>query len=251
MTISASYPFNLQNGTTADATQVMANFLQIQNDVNANAAHSGANSDITQLSGLTTPLSIPQGGTGATTSSTALAALGGIDAATLAAAVAGISSCVTGEIKMWATTAVPAGYLECNGAAVSRTTYAALFAIWGTYYGAGDGSTTFNVLDMRGWFLRGWDHGAGVDPGRGIGTQQGDTFQNHSHSISDPGHAHSLTAALVTGNTGGGSNFNAGANSAISTNSATTGISVGNANSGSPGTETRPKNIALMFIVKT
>lgn len=76
MTISPSYPFNLQNGTTADATQVMADFLQIQNDVNANAAHNGINSDITEISGLTVPLSILQGGTGATTSSAARTALG-------------------------------------------------------------------------------------------------------------------------------------------------------------------------------
>lgn len=76
MTISASYPYNLQNGTTADATQVMADFLQIQNDVNANAAHNGANSDITSLLGLTTPLSIAQGGTGSTTASAARTALG-------------------------------------------------------------------------------------------------------------------------------------------------------------------------------
>ena len=65
MTISAAYPDILQNGTTADAAQVMADFYQIQNDVNANAAHNGANSDITSLSGLTTPLTTVQGGTGA------------------------------------------------------------------------------------------------------------------------------------------------------------------------------------------
>lgn len=76
MTISASYPFTLQNGTTADATQVMANFLQIQTDVNTNAAHNGANSDITSITGLTTPLALNQGGTGSTTAAGARTVLG-------------------------------------------------------------------------------------------------------------------------------------------------------------------------------
>lgn len=76
MSISPSYPFTLQNGTTADATQVMADFNQIQSDVNTNAAHNGANSDITSLTGLTTPLSIAQGGTAAITAAAARTSLG-------------------------------------------------------------------------------------------------------------------------------------------------------------------------------
>lgn len=75
MTISPAYPDLLQNGTPADATQVMADFYQIQNDVNANAAANGANSDITSLSGLLTAISIAQGGTGAKTAAAALLAL--------------------------------------------------------------------------------------------------------------------------------------------------------------------------------
>lgn len=63
MTISTPYPYTLQNGTTADATQVMANFNQIQNDVNANAANNGANNNITSLTGLTTPIAPGSGGT--------------------------------------------------------------------------------------------------------------------------------------------------------------------------------------------
>lgn len=57
---------------------------------------------------------------------------------------------VTGEIKMWPTNTAPTGYLLCDGTAVSRTTYATLFALIGTVYGAGDASTTFNVPDFRG-----------------------------------------------------------------------------------------------------
>ena len=61
--ISPSYPVTLQNGTTADASQVMADFYQIQSDVNTFAAHNGANSDITSLTGLTTALALQYGGT--------------------------------------------------------------------------------------------------------------------------------------------------------------------------------------------
>lgn len=55
----------------------------------------------------------------------------------------------TATIVPWTDSSVPSGFLECNGAAVSRTTYSALFAIVGTTYGAGDGSTTFNVPDLQ------------------------------------------------------------------------------------------------------
>jgi microcystin-dependent protein len=60
------------------------------------------------------------------------------------------SGAITGEVKIWTTASAPTGYLLCNGAAVSRTTYADLFAVIGTTYGAGNGSTTFNLPDLRG-----------------------------------------------------------------------------------------------------
>ena len=61
----------------------------------------------------------------------------------------GIEGIPTATIVPWSDSSVPSGFLECNGAAVSRTTYSALFAIVGTTYGAGDGSTTFNVPDLQ------------------------------------------------------------------------------------------------------
>ena len=66
-----------------------------------------------------------------------------------------------GLMAFFAADAAPAGWLECNGSAVSRTTYAALFAAIGTEYGVGDGTTTFNLPDLRGEFMRGWDNGRG------------------------------------------------------------------------------------------
>jgi phage-related tail fiber protein len=77
-----------------------------------------------------------------------------------------------GEVVFTATAAAPSGYLKCNGAAVSRTVYADLFAAIGTTYGAGDGSTTFNVPDLRGEFLRCLDDGRGVDSARTRGSAQ-------------------------------------------------------------------------------
>ena len=61
----------------------------------------------------------------------------------------GIEGIPTATIVPWSDSSVPTGFLECNGAAVSRSTYADLFAIVGTTYGAGDGSTTFNVPDLQ------------------------------------------------------------------------------------------------------
>jgi microcystin-dependent protein len=66
----------------------------------------------------------------------------------------------------------PTGYLKANGAAVSRSTYATLFSVVGTTYGAGNGSTTFNLPDLRGNFTRNWDDGRGVDSGRALGSTQ-------------------------------------------------------------------------------
>lgn len=139
----------------------------------------------------------------------------------------------SGSMTMYAASTAPTGWLECNGSAISRTTYAALFAAIGTTFGSGNGSTTFNIPDMRGQFARGWDHGAGVDPGRTLGSSQADAFASHTHT----------TTLNMSSSTGGGTNNPlAGANTSVTTTwtSAATG-----------GTETRPKNIALMFIIKT
>ena len=85
---------------------------------------------------------------------------------------------VVGEVAFFARTTPPSGWLKANGAAVSRTTYAELFAAIGTTFGAGDGRTTFNLPDLRGEFLRGLDDGRSIDRGRRLGTAQGDAIRN-------------------------------------------------------------------------
>lgn len=81
----------------------------------------------------------------------------------------------SGAVMHFAMSSAPTGWLKANGAAISRTTYASLFAAIGTTFGSGDGSTTFNVPDLRGEFTRGWDNGRGVDSGRAFGSAQAAT----------------------------------------------------------------------------
>lgn len=135
-----------------------------------------------------------------------------------------------GTVFMYASDTVPTGYLRCNGAAVSRTTYAALFAAIGTRYGAGNGSTTFNLPEVRGEFPRFWDDGRGVDPWRTLGTAQNDAFKSHTHNIN---FALKTGAAVIVVGSGG--------------THATSGTSVTEATG---STETRPRNIAFMGIIK-
>ena len=80
-----------------------------------------------------------------------------------------------GFVMAYAHETIPSGWLECNGAAISRTTYADLFGAISTHYGTGDGSSTFNIPDLRGQFIRGWDHGAGTDPDAASRTDRGDS----------------------------------------------------------------------------
>lgn len=130
-----------------------------------------------------------------------------------------------GDILFRAANAVPAGFLKANGAAISRTTYAALFAEIGTVHGVGDGSTTFNLPDLRGEFIRGWDDSRGIDAARVFGSYQADEFKSHTHS-----------------------QLYLGSGTAVGT-----GASYGNANlatGATGGTETRPRNIALLACIK-
>ena len=86
-------------------------------------------------------------------------AITGVDAVTDSSSASLIP---TGNIQMYSGTAAPAGWLLCDGTAYSRTTYAALFAIIGTGYGAGNGSTTFNIPDFRGRMPVGVGTGSGL-----------------------------------------------------------------------------------------
>ena len=135
----------------------------------------------------------------------------------------------SGVVVPFAGTAIPTGWFECNGAAVSRATYSLLFAAIGTLYGIGNGSTTFNLPDLRGEFIRGYDNGRNVDTGRLLGSAQTDAFESHSHS--------------------GGQ---IGAPSGVAwSNPASDLVPDGGQTGNTGGTETRPRNIAMYYIIRT
>lgn len=100
---------------------------------------------------------------------------------------------LSGVISMFGGQAAPAGWLLCDGAAVSRTTYANLFTVIGTTYGAGDGSTTFNLPDFRGIFPKGagtTNRAAGQDASGNfysgmLGAYNQDQFQGHYHNLTN------------------------------------------------------------------
>ena len=97
-----------------------------------------------------------------------------------------------GTVAYSAASVPPAGWLKCNGAQISRATYARLFAAIGTQFGAGDGANTFALPDLRGEFIRSWDDGRTLDNGRAFGSVQGSQNLSHAHSLYDPGHAHGV-----------------------------------------------------------
>lgn len=86
-----------------------------------------------------------------------------------------------GSVVAFATDVLQPNHLMCDGPTLSRTVYAELFAVIGTRWGAGDGSTTFKGPDYRGVFLRGFDAGVGIDIGRVFGVRQTDEIKSHYH----------------------------------------------------------------------
>ena len=112
----------------------------------------------------------------------------------------------SGAVTAFAGVNAPSGWLACDGSAISRTQYAALYAAIGVASGSGDGVSTFNVPDYRGRFLRGVDDGTGADPdaksrtaaaqganvGDAVGSLEAWAFASHQHPVVDPGHAHPL-----------------------------------------------------------
>lgn len=150
-----------------------------------------------------------------------------------------------GSICFFPMSAAPAGYLKANGALLSRTTYAALYAAaaasgnivaeasWASNKGAfstGDLANNFRLPDLRGVFVRNWDDSAGLDSGRAIGSSQDDDFKAHVHSELAP---------TSGGNLGAIGDTPVGAATGSPTNTGSAG-----------GTETRPKNVALLACIK-
>jgi microcystin-dependent protein len=133
---------------------------------------------------------------------------------------------VVGEICSWPSDSIPDGFLECDGSAISRTTYQDLFDVIGSIYGDGDSYTTFNIPDLRGLTIRGQDSGAGIDEasasrsdrgdgatGDFVGTKQGGETSKHNHkdvrtSILGSGSTSSSTTTAAASASQGGNDSN-------------------------------------------
>jgi len=167
-----------------------------------------------------------------------------------------------GSIVMWVNQSAPTGWLHCNGQAVSRSTYQDLHNLLGDDYGDGDGSNTFNVPDMRGLFVRGWDsetaegNTTGNDPdkhsrtnrgdgttGNDVGTKQDDINKSHTHDTKLD--ANRVYGHTMTGDTTDGVTEPYGSPGTLPGWNIPTNL---NATSG--GNESRPKNIAMMYIIR-
>lgn len=177
-----------------------------------------------------------------------------------------IVSGLTGEIKMWPTSSSPSGYLLADGSAVSRTTYSSLFAIIGTTFGSGDGSTTFNLPN----YTNRMPVGVGatgslsITPGS-VGGSANAAVISHTHTASTAsagGHTHTndLGGSSVAGPYGsyGGSNSaeegagqpNNYLNSMQTAGAHTHTVTVDSA--GSSGTNANmPPYLGIYFIIKT
>ena len=169
-----------------------------------------------------------------------------------------------GLVFPFAGATTPSGYLSCDGSAVSRVTFGRLFSAIGITHGQGDGSTTFNIPDYRGRFLRGTDGAAGRDPnsgtrtamgtggnvGNNVGSLQAQATAKNGLGLTDPGHTHSTSVGLLfNSNAGAGGsttliNYGAvGSSPVIAV--ATTGMSLTAGDA-----ETRPINAYVNYIIK-
>lgn len=153
----------------------------------------------------------------------------------------------TGTVITHAAASAPTGFLECDGAAVSRSTYAALFAVIATTYGIGNGSTTFNLPDARGLVMVGAGaHGtmtradASAYNGGTVGASRNDQFQGHVHAVTTELYTAGSTTKISRGN---------GSPEAT----ASTGAPASDGVNGTPrtGNETRPAEIAFLVCIKT
>ena len=145
-----------------------------------------------------------------------------------------------GAVNTFAMNSAPTGWLSCDGSLVSRATYSGLFSLVGTLYGVGNGSTTFSLPDLRGEFVRGFDAGRGVDTGRAFGSSQADAYKQHRHTLL--GNSGGAVQALFSQANviAGIQNLSGSFSDPVST--------MGNGNGA--GTETRPRNIALLYCIK-
>ena len=167
-----------------------------------------------------------------------------------------------GTILAHAANTPPSGFLECNGSNISRSTYATLFSTISTTFGVGDGSSTFALPDLRGQFIRGWANTGSTDASRVFGSTQTDQNKNHTHttdSTSLTGGIRKISEGFGAGGSATGVfTKTADGNNTITGSSSTSpvggvdfdGTHTHTISSSGGGTEARPTNLALMYIIK-
>lgn len=222
-------------------TEINALADQIEAEA-ANAASSATSAAASKNAAETSATAAAASATTATTKATAAAtseanALASKNAAATSAANAAnaaTTAAAVGTIIFYPKSTPPIGFFKANGAEASRSAYAALFAVIGTTFGAGNGSTTFNLPDLRGVFLRGWDDASGVDSGRVLGSVQADAIKSHVHGT--------LRAADTAGT---------GLYPVTTTMGSTSPVVGGDTSTNTgAGTETRPRNVALLACIR-
>lgn len=159
----------------------------------------------------------------------------------------------TGAVFYFPSATIPSGFLFCDGRAISRTTYSNLFAILGTIYGTGDGTTTFNLPDLRGVFIRGLDNARGIDSSRVLGSYQ-DYATARPQTRSRNRLSYDGTKSAVSGNGellgfAGVTNPGEGWTANVA-DAADSGIQMNITAVFDGDSETRPKNIALIPLIK-
>lgn len=244
MTISLKHAFQSPKSDTSDPTVVQPSNWNAEHAITCNANTVIGNS--TSSAGAVQEITCTAVGRAIIGASTTTDVVNQLGISAL------LPSFPPGMIMPFAASTAPTGFLICDGTAVSRTTYAALFAVVGATWGAGNGTTTFNIPDLRGVFLRGLDSGRGYDNSRTFASYQADGYPAHTHTITDPGHTHTYTAGGAgTGYvTGGNVPVGVSTPSSTSTLPKLTGITVTDSGGGS-ATETRPKNVAILYCIKT
>ncbi|POA35426.1 phage tail protein [Pseudomonas sp. GW456-12-1-14-TSB6] len=176
---------------------------------------------------------------------------GNIDVAALVKEVSRLGSAVpVGAVMAFPTGIVAPGFLELDGSVQSIATYPDLAAYLGTTYNKGDeGAGNFRLPEARGEFLRGWDHGRGVDAGRAIGSYQLDSLQNITGQYS----ANNGVQLAATGTVGGAFSATAAGGTQLPAGTASTGVinmSFDASRVARTSTETRPRNLAVMWCIK-
>jgi len=165
-----------------------------------------------------------------------------------------------GSIIPFGGLSAPVGFLTCDGSAVSRTTFAALFSAIGAAWGAGDGSTTFNLPDLRRRTAVGAGGTSSAVLGNTVGNMGGEESHTltiaempaHNHGVNDPGHFHRpLTGgAFVTSGAGGGAEVGGGTSGAqINTTVDVTGITIQSNGGGGAHNNIQPSAV-VNYIIK-